>query len=56
MRDGISGLSGSNGARRYRQLQPWYIILGDQFYFLIYISPNLKPEYGDVCRGSQKSP
>ncbi len=24
------------------------------FFFPIYIIPNLKPEYGDVCRGSQK--
>ena len=36
---------------------PWSMVkifLGDQFYFSIYIIPNLKPEYGDVCRGSQK--
>ncbi len=30
------------------------IFIGDQFFFSIYIIPNLKPEYGDVCRGSQK--
>ncbi len=30
------------------------IFLGDQFYCWLYIIPNLKPEYGDVCRGSEK--
>ncbi len=33
-----------------------FIICGMVFYFsiLIYLIPNPKPEYGDVCRGSQK--
>ncbi len=30
------------------------MFLGDQFHFSIYIITNLKPEYGDVYRGSQK--